>query len=413
MIDRVTIRMYEVGFGDCFLLTFWTGTHPAHVLVDCGSITEGKAKVSAVAKDVIRACTAAGQPPRIALVVATHRHRDHVGGFDSSAWSSVEVGEVWMPWTEDPKDPVATQLRNRQSAIALALVGSATDDEPLAAAVDAKESAAQALQRSVRAMSINALTNEAAMSTLHRGFVGSPPRHFLPLDGVDCEARTVAGLDGVSIHVLGPPRSQAAIAVMNPPTGEAYSRLRGGSLKVANEEGAAFGSEWAVASGVLPADDRKTIDGLALQPEGGLAAAIDNAVNNTSLILVFEVGNQWLLFPGDAQWGAWNAALVNPKALEILARTTLYKVGHHGSHNATPRKLIETVMTQLYTAMFSTKPVPQWPDIPRQPLLDAIQARHNLIVRTDREAEAPPGVFRVSPGLYIERELSIVPPQLA
>jgi len=29
MVDRITIRMYEVGFGDCFLLTFWTGAKPA------------------------------------------------------------------------------------------------------------------------------------------------------------------------------------------------------------------------------------------------------------------------------------------------------------------------------------------------------------------------------------------------
>ena len=52
--------MYEVGFGDCFLLTFWTGNKPAHVLVDCGSITEGKAQVTRVAQDVIASCSEPG-----------------------------------------------------------------------------------------------------------------------------------------------------------------------------------------------------------------------------------------------------------------------------------------------------------------------------------------------------------------
>ena len=33
------------------------------------------------------------------------------------------------------------------------------------------------------------------------------------------------------------------------------------------------------------------------------AAALDNALNNTSLMLMFEVGDQYLLFPGDSQWG--------------------------------------------------------------------------------------------------------------
>ena len=42
--------------------------------------------------------------PRIDVVVATHRHKDHVSGFGNAKWNSVEVKEVWMPWTEDPTD---------------------------------------------------------------------------------------------------------------------------------------------------------------------------------------------------------------------------------------------------------------------------------------------------------------------
>ena len=71
------------------------------------------------------------------------------------------------------------------------------------------------------------------------------------------------------------------------------------------------------------------------------AASADNAINNTSLILMIRVGAAHLLFPGDAQWGPWQLLLDNAEASGMLAKTTFYKVGHHGSHNATPKRFVE------------------------------------------------------------------------
>jgi len=162
-----------------------------------------------------------------------------------------------------------------------------------------------------------------------------------------------------------------------------------------------------VAGTTFNNDDRRRIDRFAEEPSFALAAALDNAVNNTSLILMIEVGDAWLLFPGDAQWGGWNQALQNPIAREMLARTTLYKVGHHGSHNATPRELIEKVVAQPFVSLFSTKEVRQWPDIPRPPLLAAIEARKGPIARTDLGSAARTAGFAVEDGLYIERDLQL------
>ena len=52
----VRVRMYRVGLGDCFLLTFSTAPgDAAHVLVDCGTIgTGGGAKLEDVAQDIVR-----------------------------------------------------------------------------------------------------------------------------------------------------------------------------------------------------------------------------------------------------------------------------------------------------------------------------------------------------------------------
>jgi hypothetical protein len=70
----------------------------------------------------------------------------------------------------------------------------------------------------------------------------------------------------------------------------------------------------------------------------------DQQRNNTSLILLFEVLRKTLLFPGDAQLERWSDALAEaPNSASVramLAGVDFYKVGHHGSLDATPRKLL-------------------------------------------------------------------------
>jgi len=76
-----------------------------------------------------------------------------------------------------------------------------------------------------------------------------------------------------------------------------------------------------------------------------LALAMNDQTNNASLVLAFELekGGKVLLFAADAQRGNWTSWSKKSwkdekniiKAKDLLARTVLYKVGHHGSHNAT------------------------------------------------------------------------------
>jgi hypothetical protein len=77
------------------------------------------------------------------------------------------------------------------------------------------------------------------------------------------------------------------------------------------------------------------------------AMKLDSATNNTSLVLAIEIvsSGRVMLFAADAQVGNWQswqdlswtidgARVTGP---DLLRRTVLYKVGHHGSHNATLR----------------------------------------------------------------------------
>jgi hypothetical protein len=310
----------------------------------------------------------------IDVVVATHRHRDHVQGFDNPAWTEVEVGEVWLPWTESPNDPIARNLRERQSKRALQLAE---------LAVDAKGERWAA----VRALTDNSLKNAEAMAMLHYGFSGDPPRFFLPEvvepDKNDARSRTfmTTALPNTTIHILGPSRDERIIRDIEPPPGKSYLRAGKGGADLKRTGANPPFDPFLVSTHAY----HQRYQYLGLKSEGSVvtagrtdalaaAAALEQAVNGTSLVLAIEYRGMLLLFPGDAQWGTWRAALDDPEMRAVLDRTDLYKVGHHGSYNATPREFVEGC---LHHAQFAMVPVGRtslksFDSIPRPQLLDAM-----------------------------------------
>ncbi len=58
---------------------------------------------------------------------------------------------------------------------------------------------------------------------------------------------------------------------------------------------------------------------------------LDKQMNNTSVILLFEVGTKKLLFPGDAQLENWMYSLKEAKEAsavrKLLSKVDVYKVG--------------------------------------------------------------------------------------
>ena len=124
-----------------------------------------------------------------------------------------------------------------------------------------------------------------------------------------------------------------------------------------------------------------------------LVRILDSTLNNTSLILLFEIGGQKLLFPGDAQLENWSYALrIYGK---LLKGVTVYKVGHHGSLNATPKtlwKLFEhrapagtpdRLTTMLSTLSGKHGSVDRGTEVPRKPLLDELEGSSVLFNTQD------------------------------
>jgi hypothetical protein len=102
------------------------------------------------------------------------------------------------------------------------------------------------------------------------------------------------------------------------------------------------------------------------------------------------VGKKKLLFPGDAQIENWEFALSKTGTKKLLAGVDLYKVGHHGSRNATPRTMWDMFAKRgakskkgRMRSVLSTMPgkhgsVKAKTEVPRQSLLQELDTKSEL-----------------------------------
>ena len=164
------------------------------------------------------------------------------------------------------------------------------------------------------------------------------------------------------------------------------------------------------ADDVLAAKERMEEAVQRAQPIAALLAAkqLNSFLNNQSLVILFTFKGKNLLFVGDAQAGNWEHWLfgtdspekkpgeVLPKtASDILASLDFYKVGHHGSGNATPKVALDEMgrRGRRLVSMCSTEEgvygneVPDDPsrgtEVPRIPLIEEL-AKDTAFVRSDQ-----------------------------
>jgi hypothetical protein len=118
---------------------------------------------------------------------------------------------------------------------------------------------------------------------------------------------------------------------------------------------------------------------------------LDDQMNNTSLILLFEVFGRKLLFPGDAQFENWSYAMTEApdknRVAELVAEVDFYKVGHHGSLNATPRQWLwqsfrkrkgRQLQTMMSTMSNKHGKKSSNTEVPRRTLVTALQSQSQL-----------------------------------
>jgi hypothetical protein len=386
------IRMYRIGHGDCFLIAFAgeKPDKPAYVLIDCGYKpgSPGKLDIPTKVKD-IGANIVETTGGFVDVAIVTHEHQDHVNGLTPANFPGLKVGEVWFAWTENPKDDVANQLRKKfkdrllgliDSRASLAAAGNdtaATLDWYLEFELGESAVAFNGLQHAAAGGKDPAKSaNKVAMKFLSDCAPGDP-EYLYPHEKV----RSIPGAKAARAFVLGPPRDVDKIDDLDPEGDEDFGHGMGAAAAAGAGAASAispfqrrhgipldqahadpnyrtFFAEYYGSDPVAEVDDgaqirsdaewrRLTADDAA--DAGALALAMNNATNNASLVLAFELSKKGkvLLFVGDAQAGNWRSwsddafdddegdKKVKVTTLDLLGRTVVYKVGHHGSHNAT------------------------------------------------------------------------------
>lgn len=354
-LERIHLFTYQVGFGDCFLLRFaYRGGRNRHVLIDFGTTglpdNVASAHLTLVARDIAARCDG-----RLDAVVATHRHADHVSGFATAKNGkgpgdiirALKPSVVLQPWTEQPdlaedaRAPTPARLAMRGETAALASMNAFAE-----LLVRSLDTLGKGLSPEVRerirfigednVKNLSAVRNLATMGT----------RRVYAYHGARSGLERL--LPGVKTHVLGPPtlEQSASIAKMRSRDPAEYWHLQLRRLAhdaaLAPDAASPFPRHPATPGGKLPMSARWIARRLRNAHGDQLlqiVTALDKAMNNTSLILLFEAGGKKLLFPGDAQIENWQYALARPDTAALLRDVHLYKVGHHGSLNATPKRL--------------------------------------------------------------------------
>jgi hypothetical protein len=260
------------------------------------------------------------------------------------------------------------------------------------------------------------------------------------------QRRAIPGTDGIYAYVLGPPRGTSQLRKMNPTGDQGYKLMADASMSSKVSLLGAVG--WEISGdqtkGAMPPGPfedgfRVELDEARNDPffrqhygfpgdpladpvaewrridhewlVGGLsrlALQLDVGVNNTSLALAFELPDgRTLIFPGDAQignWLSWGSLIFKAKdqagrdvevtSKDLLNRAVFYKVGHHGSHNATMKaggleemtsgELVAMIPTDQEFARTKRPPDTGW-EMPAHGVHEALRRlTGGRIIRADR-----------------------------
>jgi hypothetical protein len=439
----IRVRMYRVGFGDFFLLTFLgEAADPIHVIVDCGVFKGTKqtgdiGTIESAVADMVQ--TTGG---KVALIIMTHRHADHIAGFARcvAAFKKLTVGAVWMSIWESQYSATAVKFQAELTHTALALQ---SHFAALGAAASPSENTAHQFLMNATGEDGGGPkgSNAVALNLLKRGFAGVTPDYYQA--GDTAKLPSALANAGVAAQILGPPPIADMDLMKLMDLKKGVGQYLTEDPTVQTQGGSPFGPDWEAQLPVfhkgskVPSYGRESFrewlpqrrsDQSVSIPEAGAAqAAMENVLehsqpgaaltaakqlnsflNNQSLVILFTFKGKKLLFVGDAQAGNWEhwlfdtdtpdkaaSGAIKGTAQQILSSLDFYKVGHHGSGNATPKAAVQAMGqgSKKFAAMCSTQAdvygtedpddESKGTEVPRAPLMVKLASESNF-VRSDQ-----------------------------
>lgn len=382
MTDTLTVRLYNVHFGDAVLITVpdrdpkSKKTVTRRILIDVGNVKAGEGGDDKVFKPVFESILKelGGEP--LDLYVMTHMHMDHVQGLPYAGWKVFPSGElakrlapkhVWLTASADP-DYYNHHPKARQQKLA----------------------ADQMLQR----IALYVETRAPALQPLYASYIANNN----PQETEQCvqylrdlnPKQTTYVYRGMKMKGTHP-FTEAKLDVWAPEedTSDYYGRFEPLFLE---ESDAPITAPTAAPPLAPPGVDLGAFLNLVESRRAGLSdnlLAIDQCANNTSIVFALEWRGWRLLFPGDAEVRSWKTM----QREKMLKPVHFLKVAHHGSHNGTPDgELFDAILpakapdTRARTAAISTW-VDTYPGIPHADTNKRLASRCALKSMLDDKAQ--------------------------
>jgi beta-lactamase superfamily II metal-dependent hydrolase len=339
MGNKLLVRAYNVGFGDCIYVRIPSSKGGFHILIDCGTL--GNVSILRSALDHLKSELPSSDVPgkkRLDLIVATHRHADHIKGFETKSFEDIEVRNIWVSAGMDPNHPQSEKTRKLRNLAESSMRRMVDSGKPLSGQVAMLASFFSASNQAAETLITKNLPEQ---NKIKPKFVHSRmTREQLKL--VNLPPKT-------SIEVLGPEKDIDGYYLGK----DTEAMLNGLNYKLSAGKSSPA-SPVAIGKAIAEGQGPKNISTgdfeklKARMGSNGLEFARNESAiqNNLSVVLLITWRKRRLLFVGDAEWngeykegkqnGSWNVMWERYYNDRLSIPIDFLKVGHHGSRNSTP-----------------------------------------------------------------------------
>ena len=331
----LTIRAYNVLFGDSILISWDEDDGQHHAWIDFGNFPTDPNAVFEVVYEDVRTRTGGV----LDLAAVTHRHLDHLEGFSSLRErfaQEFQIARLWHAHVRAEFDDVF-QLANET---ALRLLPEGLADSP---------GDVGALYRNN-----DPLTTSDRMDGILQTFPVLQEDQFAIHRQLDLTAGALPpGMQRMQVEVLAPEEDSGiylrSLEDALEPGSEIASTLQSALEKHVSADGLDDASPFGRIADFRRLRRKIRTGGIRI------LAAVDNTRNNTSLVMRWAYEGVRILLTGDAEETSWEVMRRNG----VDFASEALKVGHHGSINASPAWSFDRVFPSVEehnVAIVSTDP---------------------------------------------------------